>query len=579
MYQGDLTEDQTLDFTFTTRQFSTGAPFTLAGTPALSVYKANGTTQSTAGVTLTVDFDTVTGLNHVRIDTSADAFYATANDYSVVITTGTVDGVSVMGETIATFSIENRNGKANVTQWAGSAVATPSVAGVPEVDVTHFAGSAGTFAGGRPEVNASHFAGTAYATALAAEVDAVWDEAYAGHNTGGTFGALVQSISSTLTFVYAGRVLAIGTVTDASATASAFNTDLTDGDDWYNDALIVFTSGNLQNQAPKPIGDFANTNGRFTLDEPFTAAPDNGSSFQVLATHVHPTSQIAAAVLDLDASSYTTNSTLGAIVNDWEDGGRLDLLLDGAASAGDPWTTALPGAYGAGTAGNILGNRLVGTIATGTHNPQSGDAYARLGAPAGASVSADVAAVKSDTSDTLADTNELQTDWANGGRLDLILDARASQTSVDTIDDLLDTEIATIITHLTDIKGATFSSATDSLEAIRDRGDAAWTTATSVTVSDKTGFKLASDGLDSVLVESSISAGASLTNDAGAQLTSINARQALSLTISSLGGVLAGAETTNVTIKPAGLPAGNTRVDATVTADGNRTALTLKVPT
>ncbi len=32
-------------------------------------------------------------------------------------------------------------------------------------------------------------------------------------------------------------------------------------------------------------------------------------------------------------------------------------------------------------------------------------------------------------------------------------------------------------THLTDIKGATFSGATDSLEAVRDRGDAAWTTA------------------------------------------------------------------------------------------------------
>lgn len=31
----------------------------------------------------------------------------------------------------------------------------------------------------------------------------------------------------------------------------------------------------------------------------------------------------------------------------------------------------------------------------------------------------------------VADTNELQTDWANGGRLDNILDARASQTSVD----------------------------------------------------------------------------------------------------------------------------------------------------
>jgi hypothetical protein len=36
----------------------------------------------------------------------------------------------------------------------------------------------------------------------------------------------------------------------------------------------------------------------------------------------------------------------------------------------------------------------------------------------------------------------------------------------------------TILTHLTDIKGATFSGATDSLEAIRDRGDEAWATAT-----------------------------------------------------------------------------------------------------
>lgn len=33
----------------------------------------------------------------------------------------------------------------------------------------------------------------------------------------------------------------------------------------------------------------------------------------------------------------------------------------------------------------------------------------------------------------LADTNELQTDWANGGRLDNILDARASQISIDDI--------------------------------------------------------------------------------------------------------------------------------------------------
>lgn len=49
-------------------------------------------------------------------------------------------------------------------------------------------------------------------------------------------------------------------------------------------------------------------------------------------------------------------------------------------------------------------------------------------------------AIDTEVAAILADTNELQTDWANGGRLDLILDARASQTSVDTID----TEIGVI---------------------------------------------------------------------------------------------------------------------------------------
>jgi len=39
-------------------------------------------------------------------------------------------------------------------------------------------------------------------------------------------------------------------------------------------------------------------------------------------------------------------------------------------------------------------SRIVGTLAAGTHQPQSGDAFARLGAPDGASISADVAETK-----------------------------------------------------------------------------------------------------------------------------------------------------------------------------------------
>lgn len=95
---------------FTTYRPSTGATFTLGGTPALSVYKDNSTTQSTTGVTLTADFDSVTGLNHYAIDTSADGtFYSAGSFFDVVITTGTVDSVSVVGAVVGSFTIRKNS--------------------------------------------------------------------------------------------------------------------------------------------------------------------------------------------------------------------------------------------------------------------------------------------------------------------------------------------------------------------------------------------------------------------------------------------------------------------------------------
>ena len=55
---------------------------------------------------------------------------------------------------------------------------------------------------------------------------------------------------------------------------------------------------------------------------------------------------------------------------------------------------------------------------------------AELGAAVGASLSADIAAIKAETALIVADTNALQTDWADGGRLDLILDAILVDTDV-----------------------------------------------------------------------------------------------------------------------------------------------------
>ena len=127
-YLGDYAEDYaTLNFKFSTHK-ADGTPITLAGTPVVKVYKGSATTTETAtGVTLAVDFDSVTGLHNVLIDLSADAFYATANDYSVVITTGTVDSVSVVGTVLATFSIQNRVVSA-VTGAVGSVTGAVTIA-------------------------------------------------------------------------------------------------------------------------------------------------------------------------------------------------------------------------------------------------------------------------------------------------------------------------------------------------------------------------------------------------------------------------------------------------------------------
>ena len=65
---------------------------------------------------------------------------------------------------------------------------------------------------------------------------------------------------------------------------------------------------------------------------------------------------------------------------------------------------------------------------------------ADLGSGAGAYANTTDAqeAIRDKQTDIEADTNELQADWADGGRLDLILDARSSQASVDTVDGIVD---------------------------------------------------------------------------------------------------------------------------------------------
>lgn len=107
-YYGDIALGQTIDVKFTTVS-TTGAPTTLAGTPVISAYVGNSTTELTAGITLSVDFDSRTGMHNVRVVASSGNGYAAQTDVELVITTGTVGGTSVVGYVVGAFSIENRS--------------------------------------------------------------------------------------------------------------------------------------------------------------------------------------------------------------------------------------------------------------------------------------------------------------------------------------------------------------------------------------------------------------------------------------------------------------------------------------
>lgn len=222
---GDFDTSAVVYGKFTTYRPSTGATFTLGGTPALSVYKDNSTTQSTTGVTLTADFDSVTGLNHFAIDTSADGtFYSAGSFFDIVITTGTVDSVSVTGSVVGSFTIRKNSalkpttaartldvsagGEAGI-DWANIGSPTTAVnlsATNIDVDqvVASVSGAVGSVTGAVGSVtgavgsvtgnvggNVTGSVGSVTGLTNATIADAVWDEDATAHQTQGTFGQAI----------------------------------------------------------------------------------------------------------------------------------------------------------------------------------------------------------------------------------------------------------------------------------------------------------------------------------------------------------------------------------------------------
>ena len=73
---------------------------------------------------------------------------------------------------------------------------------------------------------------------------------------------------------------------------------------------------------------------------------------------------ITAASLAADAGAEIADAVWDEVLSGHLTGGTTGAGLNAAGGAGDPWSTALPGAYGVGTAGKILGTNLDALISS-----------------------------------------------------------------------------------------------------------------------------------------------------------------------------------------------------------------------
>lgn len=109
---GDVLEDSVVHVKWATYD-GNGASVSPSVAGNIRIYKNNETTEKTTtnGITDTRGHDTLTGIHHIRIDTSDDTgdvgFWETGQDYFVVLVGATIDGQSVNAP-LAMFSIENQ---------------------------------------------------------------------------------------------------------------------------------------------------------------------------------------------------------------------------------------------------------------------------------------------------------------------------------------------------------------------------------------------------------------------------------------------------------------------------------------
>ena len=390
---GVVRPGQTIYIPFDTFGGGTGASITMTGLAVtdIEIYKNGSTTQraSDTGYTLLdtdgIDFDSITGIHGFSINLASNAtagFFTAGARYFVVISSITVDGQTVnfvaatfyigypgaiLDTTIATLasqvSFTLTAGSADNNAYIGCPVVIHDIASAIQVAIGYI----------------SAYTGSTRTVALAAD-PAIFTMA-AGDNVSVFLPANMRAIAGSIT-----NATNIGTAgSNYSATRGLAGTALPAAAADAAGGLPISDAGGLDLDAI-----LADTN---TLND--TKVPDTLSLANINAqvdtalTDIH-LDHLLAADYDPASKPGTSTALLNELVEDDSGVSRFTVnALENAPSGS--------GASAETIADAVLDEALSGHTTAGT----LGKALA----------------------DIEADTNELQGDWANGGRLDLLIDA------------------------------------------------------------------------------------------------------------------------------------------------------------
>lgn len=129
--------------------------------------------------------------------------------------------------------------------------------------------------------------------------------------------------------------------------------------------LATMTVGTWASGGFKEI-DATNMPGLYQIGVPDAALASGANSVAVL---LKGAANMVPVVLEIELVAVDWQTTIPAAVwnatmSGYLTAGSTGESLNAAGSAGDPWATALPGAYGSGSAGKIVGDNLNATVSS-----------------------------------------------------------------------------------------------------------------------------------------------------------------------------------------------------------------------